>query len=65
MALKPGEAYCIKCKTGKPVKNKEFARYKNNMPVERGNCTSCGTRVTRMLTKVEALQYEVLEGKSD
>lgn len=67
MKMAPGEAYCVKCRTGKQIQNRVFARYKNNMPVEKGTCVDCGTKLTRMLNKQEALQYELLnaEGSPD
>ena len=59
--LLQGHGYCIKCKGSKEMLEKEFGRYKNNMPIERGKCVSCGTKMNRMLSKEEALKYEIEE----
>ena len=67
MPLASGEAYCIKCRGGKPMKNARFARYKNNAPVMKGQCVDCGTNVTKMLSREDALREELknMEGNPD
>jgi hypothetical protein len=39
------EAYCVKCKVKREIKNPEAYVMKNNRPATRGTCPVCGTKV--------------------
>lgn len=47
------EVYCIKCKKKTELKDGQMAYYKNGTPVEKGICSVCGSKVTRILSKQE------------
>ena len=47
------EAYCIKCKKKVVIKDGKVVYYKNGAPAEKGICTVCGSKVSRILSKVE------------
>jgi hypothetical protein len=42
------EAYCLKCRTKREVKNPESVTLKNMRPATRGLCPVCGTEVYRI-----------------
>jgi DNA topoisomerase I len=42
------EAYCVKCKTKRPIQNAEPVFTKNGTPAVRGECPVCGTTLFRM-----------------
>lgn len=46
-------AYCIKCKQKTEMKDGKIVYYKNGVPAERGTCAICGTKVSRILNKIE------------
>lgn len=39
------EAYCVKCRTKREMKNPVDATTKNGKPVIKGTCTVCGTNL--------------------
>jgi len=39
------EAYCVKCKEKKEVKNPRNIVMKNGRPAVKGDCAVCGTKV--------------------
>ncbi|HKC73284.1 MAG TPA: DUF5679 domain-containing protein [Chloroflexota bacterium] len=43
------EAYCVKCRTKRPIKNAQETTMKNGRRALKGQCEVCGTNVTLML----------------
>ncbi len=37
------QAYCVKCRTMREMKDPKDATTKNNRPIIKGSCTVCGT----------------------
>lgn len=44
----PVEAYCVKCKAKKVMKNDQDVTLKNGRPAVRGVCPDCGTGMFRI-----------------
>jgi uncharacterized protein (DUF983 family) len=42
------EAYCIKCKANREVKNAKAVKMKNGRPGTQGVCPKCGTKLFRL-----------------
>ncbi len=42
------EAYCVKCKAKKEMKNPEEVKLKNGRPATKGICPDCGTKMFRI-----------------
>ena len=42
------EAYCVKCRSKREIKNPEKITMKNGKPATQGGCPSCGTKVFRI-----------------
>ena len=42
------EAYCVKCRAKREMKDPKIITLKNGKPATRGNCPSCGTRMFRV-----------------
>ena len=42
------EAYCMKCKTKKEMKNPKAIMMKNAKPATQGTCPTCGTKMFRI-----------------
>ncbi|MAH21797.1 MAG: hypothetical protein CMO12_03185 [Thaumarchaeota archaeon] len=42
------EAYCVKCKRKREIKNPKNVTLKNKRPAVSGTCSSCGTKVFRI-----------------
>jgi RNase P subunit RPR2 len=42
------EAYCMKCRAIREMKNIKAVRMKNGKPGTQGVCTKCGTRMFRI-----------------
>jgi DNA-directed RNA polymerase subunit RPC12/RpoP len=42
------EAYCVKCKAKKEIKNPEVTTLKNGRPATKGVCPDCGTKIMRI-----------------
>lgn len=42
------EAYCVKCKSKKEIKNPEKVTLKNGKPATQGVCPDCGTKIMRI-----------------
>ena len=42
------EAYCLKCRASREVKNPEEVVLKNGRPATRGSCTVCDASVFRI-----------------
>jgi hypothetical protein len=42
------EAYCVKCRTKKEMKNPKAVTMKNKKPASTGTCPTCGTRMFRI-----------------
>jgi|TARA_B100001971_G_scaffold28937_1_gene23268 hypothetical protein len=42
------EAYCVKCRSKREIKNPEKITMKNGKPATQGTCPSCGTKVFRI-----------------
>ncbi|HAM41822.1 MAG TPA: hypothetical protein DDX89_02910 [Candidatus Omnitrophica bacterium] len=52
-AIKQGglmEAYCVKCKAKKEMKDAQKVKMKNGRPAMKGRCPDCGTGLYRILT---------------
>lgn len=43
------EAYCVKCKASKEMKDSEQVQMKNGRPAMKGKCPDCGTGMYRIL----------------
>ncbi|HLZ56005.1 MAG TPA: DUF5679 domain-containing protein [Ktedonosporobacter sp.] len=43
------EAYCVKCKQKREMKDSHQITMKNGKPAMQGLCTVCGTKLTRIL----------------
>jgi hypothetical protein len=48
------EAYCVKCKQKREIKDPERVTMKNGRPAIRGKCPVCGTGLYKILSKEEA-----------
>jgi DNA topoisomerase-1 len=48
MEVKSVEAYCVKCKAKRPVKDAQAVFNDNGTPATRGVCPECGTTIFRM-----------------
>lgn len=42
------EAYCVKCREKRTMKNPEQITMKNGKPATRGVCPNCGTKMFRI-----------------
>lgn len=42
------EAYCVKCRTKREIKNQQETTLKNGRPALKGTCPECGTNVFRI-----------------
>lgn len=42
------EAYCVKCKTKREMKNPQSVTMKNGKPATQGECPECGTKMYRI-----------------
>ncbi len=42
------EAYCMKCRTKREIKNPAKVTLKNGRPATQGSCPVCGTKLTRI-----------------
>ena len=42
------QAYCVKCKAKKEMKNPQAVTMKNKKPATKGVCPSCGTTMFRI-----------------
>lgn len=47
------EAYCVKCREKRSVKNGEVKETENGRKMAQGTCPVCGTKVTRFLSSQE------------
>ena len=43
------EAYCVKCKASKEMKDAQQVQMKNGRPAMKGKCPDCGTGMYRIL----------------
>ncbi|GHO94135.1 hypothetical protein KSF_041830 [Reticulibacter mediterranei] len=43
-------AYCVKCKEKREMKNPHQIEMKNGKPAMQGECSVCGTKLTRILS---------------
>ena len=43
------EAYCVKCKAKKEIKDPQKVKMKNGRPAMKGRCPDCGTGLYRIL----------------
>lgn len=43
------EAYCVKCKAKKEMKDAEEVTMKNGRPAMKGTCSDCGTGMYKIL----------------
>ncbi len=42
------EAYCVKCKEKKPMKDAQAITMKNGKPATQGTCSTCGTKMFKI-----------------
>ena len=42
------EAYCVKCKTKREMKNAKAVTMKNGKPATQGECPTCGTKMFKI-----------------
>jgi RNase P subunit RPR2 len=42
------QAYCMKCRTMREIKNPQAITLKNKRPATRGTCPVCGTKIFRI-----------------
>jgi NAD-dependent SIR2 family protein deacetylase len=42
------EAYCVKCKAKKEMKDPKEITMKNGKPAQQGTCPDCGTKMTKI-----------------
>ncbi len=42
------QAYCMKCRTKREMKNPEKVTLKNGRPATKGACPNCGTKMFRI-----------------
>ncbi len=42
------EAYCVKCKTKREIKDPQPVTLKNGRPATQGTCPECGTKLFRI-----------------
>jgi hypothetical protein len=42
------EAYCVKCRTKREMKDPQEITMKNGKPATQGACSTCGTKLTRI-----------------
>lgn len=42
------EAYCMKCRAKREIKNPKGVTLKNGKPATQGECPKCGTKVYRI-----------------
>jgi len=42
------EAYCMKCRAKREIKNAQAVTLKNGRPATQGECHKCGTKVFRI-----------------
>ena len=45
------EAYCVKCKAKKEMKDAQKVTMKNGRPAMKGKCPDCGTGLYRIMKK--------------
>ena len=42
------DAYCLKCRTKREIRNPQSETLKNGRRATQGNCPVCGTKMSRM-----------------
>jgi len=42
------DAYCVKCRTKREIRNPTRVTFKNGKPATQGTCPVCGTKVFRL-----------------
>jgi RNase P subunit RPR2 len=42
------QAYCLKCRTQREIRNPQRVTLKNGRPATQGTCPSCGTKMYRI-----------------
>lgn len=42
------QAYCVKCRSKKEMKNPQQITMKNGKPATKGDCPDCGTKMFRI-----------------
>ncbi|MCL4435123.1 MAG: DUF5679 domain-containing protein [Thaumarchaeota archaeon] len=42
------QAYCVKCRTKRDIKNPQKITMKNGRPATKGTCPVCGTKVFKI-----------------
>jgi O-acetyl-ADP-ribose deacetylase (regulator of RNase III) len=50
------EAYCVKCRQKRPIKNGTVEKTKTGRHAAKGVCPVCGTKVTRFISSAEAVK---------
>lgn len=52
------QAYCVKCREKREIKNAEDVTMKNGRPAVQGVCPICGTKLFRMVSGGAAAKEE-------
>lgn len=47
------EAYCVKCRAQREMKDPKPITMANGRPAMQGTCSACGTKLTRIVKKTE------------
>ena len=45
------EAYCMKCRTTREMKDSQSVTLKNGRPTMQGVCPACGTKMVRLVKR--------------
>lgn len=48
------EAYCVKCREKREIKDPKAVTLKNGKPATEGTCPVCGTKIVRIGKAIEA-----------
>lgn len=54
--------YCVKCKSSTETKDLKLAKTKNNRPVVKGTCSTCGRKKCKFLSKNQFQEGQKGEG---
>lgn len=50
------EAYCVKCREKRQMKDPERKAMRNGRPMMQGSCPVCGTKLTRILSAAQSAE---------
>jgi hypothetical protein len=52
------QAYCVKCKTSREMKDMTLTTASNGRTMAKGVCPTCGTKMNKFLSKDEAAKLK-------